>query len=222
MPIKRIISFDLDGTLADLNFEKAVWLTEIPRLFAKKNNLDFETAKNAVFAAYAYVGDKDARWYDIKFWFKELGLEEDYNTILKESSHLINLYPDTVPALKKLSKNNKLIVISNATRVFIDFKLKVENLEKYFTRVFSVTSDFNCSKGESRGYLEVCKRMGIAPNELIHIGDDLQFDYFSARKVGIDAYYLSRSGRKEKIPPERQVRDLGEFSRRMLGKKGAR
>ncbi|MFH1750930.1 MAG: HAD family hydrolase, partial [Candidatus Micrarchaeota archaeon] len=145
------ISFDLDGTLADLNFEKAVWLTEIPRLFAKKNNLDFETAKKAVFSAYEYVGDRDAKWYDIKFWFSELGLEGDYNSLLEGSSHLIKLYPDTVPALERLGKGYDLVVISNATRDFIDFKLKVDDLEKYFSRVFSTTSDFNCIKGDSKG-----------------------------------------------------------------------
>ncbi|MEK6953816.1 MAG: HAD family hydrolase [Candidatus Micrarchaeota archaeon] len=216
MTKKRIISFDLDGTLADLNFEKAVWLTEIPRLFAKKNNLDFETAKSAVFAAYAYVGDKDARWYDIKFWFRELGLAEDYNTILKESSHLINLYPDTIPALRKLSKSYELIVISNATREFINFKLRVENLEKYFTRVFSATSDFGCIKGEPRGYLEACNRMGIPPTELTHIGDDYQFDYVSARKVGIDAYFLERKKTEFPVEKGRKVRDLGEFAEIIL------
>src|SRR3989344_1391939 len=214
---RSIISFDLDGTLADLNFEKAVWLMEIPRLFARKNKLDIKTAKNAVFSAYAYVGDRDARWYDIKFWFKELGLEEDYNTILNESSHLINLYPDTVPALRKLGKIHELIVISNATREFIDFKLRVDHLDKYFSRVFSTTSDFNCIKGDSRGYLEACRQMGISPKELIHIGDDYQFDYVSARNVGIDAYYLGRSGKKEKIPAGRQVRDLGEFAELIIG-----
>ncbi|MFH0972098.1 MAG: HAD family hydrolase [Candidatus Micrarchaeota archaeon] len=210
--MKKTISFDLDGTLADLNFEKAVWLEEIPRLFAEKNRLGLETAKKAVFSAYEYVGNKDAKWYDIKFWLGELGLDRDYNKILRRSSHLIRLYPDTIPALEKLRKKYRLIVISNATREFIDFKLRVEHLEKYFDAVFSTTTDFKCIKGDSKGYLEVCRKMKIKPSDLIHIGDDYEFDYIAARKVGIEAYFLDRSckGGKGKV-----VNNLLEFSNRV-------
>jgi HAD superfamily hydrolase (TIGR01549 family) len=214
--MKKIISFDLDGTLADLNFEKAIWLEEIPKLFARKNNLPIEQAKNAVFTAYNLIGDRQARWYDIKFWFKEFGLQEDYNTILTESSHLINLYPDTIPALKKLrAKGYKLIVISNATREFIDFKLKVEHLEKYFSQVFSITSDFNCIKGDSKGYGAVCKKLGILPSDLIHIGDDLHFDYWAASRVGIKAYYLNRNKKKSGLTRDKVVKNLEEFADRI-------
>ncbi|MFH1750425.1 MAG: HAD family hydrolase, partial [Candidatus Micrarchaeota archaeon] len=121
-----------------------------------------------------------------------------------------------------------LVVISNATRDFIDFKLKVDDLEKYFSRVFSTTSDFNCIKGDSKGYLGACNRMGIAPGGLIHIGDDYHFDYLAARNVGIDAYFLMRdggnrekenhSGPEGKFPVEKgkSVRDLEEFANIIL------
>lgn len=215
--MKKIISFDLDGTLADLNFEKAIWLEEIPRLFAKKNNLPIEQAKNAVFTAYNMIGDRDAKWYDIRYWFKEFGLQEDYNELLTNSSHLIKLYPDTIPALKLLkAKGFKLIVISNATREFIDFKLRVEHLEKYFMKVFSTTSDFNCIKGDSKGYLKVCKDLGISPKDLVHVGDDLHFDYFAAKKAGIDAYYLNRNKKKSGLRREEVVADLLDFANRII------
>ncbi len=211
--MEKIISFDLDGTLADLNFEKAVWLEEIPKLFAKKNNLTIEEAKRAVFSAYEMIGNRDAKWYDIKFWFGELGIGNEYDKLLEESSHLIKLYPETVPVLENLSKRFQLIVISNATRDFIQFKLKVENLEKYFSHIFSTTSDFKCIKGDCKGYLEVCKSLNIKPSELIHIGDDYEFDYLAGREVGIDVYFLNREGKDAKVEKGKEVRDLKEFEK---------
>ncbi|MFH0971142.1 MAG: HAD family hydrolase [Candidatus Micrarchaeota archaeon] len=211
---RNIISFDLDGTLADLNFEKAVWMEEIPRLYAEKNRLGLTAAKNAVYSAYEFIGNKNVNWYDIKFWLRELGLDSDYRKILKNSSNLINLYPDTVPALKRLGKKYKLAVISNATREFIDFKLKVEGLGKYFSATYSTISDFHCIKGDSKGYLEACRKMGIKPEELIHIGDDYEFDYLAAKRVGIDAYYLNRGGKR--IVVGKTVKNLGEFAALML------
>ncbi len=217
--MKKTISFDLDGTLADLNFEKAVWLEELPRLFARKNKLGLSAAKSAVFTAYELIGNRDAKWYDIKFWLGEFGLEEDYRHILDSSKHLIKLYPDTLPALEKLRKKYRLVVISNATRDFLEFKMRAEGLEKFFDFVFSTTSDFNCIKGDSRGYLEACKKMRIGPSQLIHIGDDYEFDYLAAQRVGIDAYFLDRQPKVGKRIALKTVRNLNEFAGIVLGRK---
>ena len=61
-----IISFDMDGTIIDMNFDEFLWREEIPKLYAKKNGLSLEEAKKVVFKEYFDVGDEDLRWYDVE------------------------------------------------------------------------------------------------------------------------------------------------------------
>ena len=42
------ILLDLDGTLLDLNFDLEFWLDYIPKAYSKKNNIDFQHAKEIV------------------------------------------------------------------------------------------------------------------------------------------------------------------------------
>ena len=73
-----IISFDMDGTIADMNFDNAIWFVEIPTLYSQKHNISFEKAKKICTAEYGRVGDEDLRWYDIKFWLEHFELKKRY------------------------------------------------------------------------------------------------------------------------------------------------
>ena len=42
------ILLDLDGTLLDLNFDLEFWLEYVPEVYSKKNNIDFQSAKEIV------------------------------------------------------------------------------------------------------------------------------------------------------------------------------
>ncbi len=215
--MQKTISFDLDGTLADLNFEQTIWMQEIPKLYAKRHKLGLEEAKSAVYTAYKLLGDGNLVWYDIKHWFLEFGLGEEYDKLLGGSKHLIKLYPDTVPALKLLKKDFGLIVISNATREFIKFKIEVEGLGKYFDHIYSITTDFGMIKSDPNGYIRVCTELGISPKDLTHIGDSFDADYISPKSLGIDAYFLDRENKDENsVEKGRRVETLLEFAKIML------
>ncbi|MBI5224280.1 HAD family hydrolase [Candidatus Micrarchaeota archaeon] len=215
--MKKTISFDLDGTLADLNFEQTIWMQEIPKLYAKRHKLGLEEAKSAVYTAYKLLGDGNLKWFDIKHWFLEFGLGEEYDKLLGNSKHLIKLYPDTLPALKLLKKKYRLIVISNATREFIKFKIEVEGLKKYFDRIYSITTDFGMVKSDPEGYIRICKVLKISPKDLTHIGDSFEPDYLAPKTLGIDAYFLDRGkGIEHKIEEGKRVKTLLEFAKIML------
>jgi FMN phosphatase YigB (HAD superfamily) len=54
---KRLISFDLDGTLVDLAFTDLVWHQGIPELYAQKAGIDLAQAREQVLLEYRKVGD---------------------------------------------------------------------------------------------------------------------------------------------------------------------
>jgi putative hydrolase of the HAD superfamily len=52
--------------------------------------------------------------------------------------------------------------------------------------------------------------MGVAPNQVIHIGDNWQFDVLNAREAGLNAFYLDRSGanHQESLNDLTQLKDI--------------
>lgn len=127
-----IISFDMDGTIADMNFDNILWQEEIPKLYAEKNKVSFEKAKKLCWNEYCRVGDEDLRWYDVKYWLEHFELKKEWQHLMNDLKHHINLYPEAKEVIKELSKKHKLIIISNATREFLDLKNRSRKLKRLF------------------------------------------------------------------------------------------
>jgi FMN phosphatase YigB (HAD superfamily) len=85
----------------------------------------------------------------------------------------------------------ELIISSNAATEFIDFQ--TQPLRKFFSHVFSATSDFGEVKKSNNFYAQVCEILRVKPQEVVHTGDHWVFDFINPRKIGITAYYLNRN-----------------------------
>lgn len=204
-----IVSFDLDGTLVDHGFSTAVWREAIPALVARKEGLSLEEAKALVYEQYDQVGEGSLEWYDLAYWHRRFGLDGTWRRTLREYRHLIRLFPEVPEVLNELSSGHDLIILSNASRPFIEEELSQSGLDSFpFLNVISATSDMRRVKKTSSFYKEVCLRLGLEPSQLIHVGDHEEFDYQAPTRAGIRAYFLDRSGGKQE---EHSVRDLREF-----------
>ena len=137
-----VISFDMDGTLVDDAFINAVWYEGIPKLYAEKTALPFDEALEHVTQCYDEIGDKQLEWYDVKYWLHRFGLGEDWRSLLGQFRGKIRLYPDAETALKRLGCKYSMIIISNATREFLDIVLDETGMQSRFRQIFSSTSDF--------------------------------------------------------------------------------
>jgi putative hydrolase of the HAD superfamily len=69
----------------------------------------------------------------------------------------------------------------------------LRDIKPYFVRVFSSISHYGQVKNPDF-YLRICEEMGVKPNQVIHVGDNWQFDFLSARQAGLNALHLDRSG----------------------------
>lgn len=192
----KYISFDLDGTLVDDKFDELIWKREIPYLYAKKHGLMFDEAFKQVTTEYKKLWGKVNRWRDVSFWFEHFGLKEDWKNIMEEIAHEIKVYPEVIQLLKKLHGKHKLIILSHSERKFLELKLKCEGLENFFDFTFSTISDMNNFKKDENVYKFILKTLNIKPEELIHIGDDFEFDFKVPKTLGIKARYLDRTGKK--------------------------
>jgi len=155
----RIISFDVDGTLVDLEYNDLIWFKEIPELVAKKKKISFEKSLKYVHEEYAKLGEHNLNWYDINYWISYFGIEISPDKIFEK--YVISL-------LEELKKKYILIVITAMPREFLIPKMK--NLEKYFKFSFSALSDFKELKN-SEIYSKISKALKVPPKQILHIGE---------------------------------------------------
>jgi putative hydrolase of the HAD superfamily len=191
-----IISFDVDGTLIDYDFVNSVWFEEIPKLVAEKEGISFNKALEKVKSAYNEVTEEKIEWYDIKYWVNKFKLKTDWKEILEKAKWKIKVYPDVLSTLEKLNKKYKLIINSNSPREFLDLELKETKLNKFFSYVFSSTSDFNQVRKSEDYYAKICFILQVKPESMLHIGDNWKFDFEVPSKIGIKTLFLDRSKTK--------------------------
>ena len=190
----RIISFDVDGTLVDLEYNDLIWFKEIPELVAKKKKISFEKSLKYVHEEYAKLGEHNLNWYDINYWISYFGIEISPDKIFEKYEPQVKIYPEVISLLEELKKKYTLIVITAMPREFLIPKMK--NLEKYFKFSFSALSDFKELKN-SEIYSKISKALKVPPKQILHIGDHWEFDYLAARKAGMNVIYLDRSNIKK-------------------------
>ena len=195
----KIISFDIDGTLVHPEYNDIIWHRAIPEMVAEKNNLDLSEASSLVQKEYDRIGEKDYRWYDIKFWIQFFQLGIDYKELLKKYEKEIIVFSDVPSTLEQLFKKYQLITITSMPREFMDIKLK--SIKKYFQRTFSTLSEYKELKNKDAFY-HISHKLKINPQQILHIGDHEQLDYTAARETGCNVLLIDRfhTGLQEKYP----------------------
>ncbi len=207
---RKLISFDLDSTLIDPTYTTFVWEIGIPQLYAKKHSISLPEATSIVKAEYERIGDSALEWYDIAYWFDRFQLPGSWENLLEEHRDKIRPFPEVKEVMVDLAQHYDLIVTSNAAREFVEVELKASEIEGYFVRVFSATSDFGQVKKTPQFYQHICEIMRRNPAHVIHVGDHYEFDYLVPKSLGIEAYYLDRDGKRPQ--DSFAVTDLREFA----------
>jgi putative hydrolase of the HAD superfamily len=187
----ELISFDAEGTLVTPDFSQTIWHEAIPALYAQKKGLDLAQAKERIAEEYGRVGDQRLEWYDIQYWFSYLGLGSS-ESVIQSCLNKISYYPEVIEVLSSLANEYKLIVTSGTPLELLHCLLR--DIKPYFVRIFSSISHYRQVKSPDF-YLRVCEEMGVKPSQVIHVGDNWQFDLVNARQAGINAFHIDRSGR---------------------------
>ncbi|OGN95490.1 MAG: hypothetical protein A2Z77_07230 [Chloroflexi bacterium RBG_13_51_36] len=201
-----MISFDAEGTLVTPDFSETIWHEAIPALYAQKQGLDFAQAKRRIVEEYSRIGDQRLEWYDIEYWFDYLGLGSS-EPVIQSCLNRIRYYPEAIDVISSLASEYKLIVASGTPLELLH--LLLQDMKPYFVRVFSSVSHYKELKSPDF-YLRICAEMGVKPNQVIHVGDNWQFDFLNSRQAGINAFYIDRSGENhhESLSDLTQLKDL--------------
>jgi HAD superfamily hydrolase (TIGR01549 family) len=187
----ELISFDAEGTVVTPDFSEAIWHEAIPALYAQKQGIDFAQAKRHIAEEYGRIGDQRLEWYDIEYWFSYLGLGSS-KPVIQSCMGKISYYPEITEVLSSLASEYRLIVASGTPLELLHLLLR--DIKPYFARIFSSVSHYKQLKSPDF-YRKICEAMGVKPSQVIHVGDNWQFDFLNARQAGMTAFYIDRSGR---------------------------
>lgn len=104
--------------------------------------------------------------------------------------HAWSVFDDVVPALVDLSRDHRLLVLSNFDRRLRSI-LAGHGLLRFFEQVI-ISSEVGAAKPHPRMFEAALAAVGCLPQEALHIGDDKKCDLGGAQSCGIHAFYVKR------------------------------
>jgi putative hydrolase of the HAD superfamily len=120
----------------------------------------------------------------------------------------VDCFVDALPALTRLAARYPLVSVSNGNA-----DLHRIGLAGYFR--FSVSArDCGVAKPSPSIFHAACARLGVAPADVLHVGDDAELDIVGAQAAGLQTAWINRAGAAwtHAQRPHLDVRDLAELA----------
>jgi putative hydrolase of the HAD superfamily len=103
------------------------------------------------------------------------------------------LYPEADAVLEALHGRYRLGVVSNFDRRLYPV-LEGLGVRSYFEAIV-ISSELGADKPDGRVFAAALSKLGAAPGEAVHVGDDPEQDWQAAENAGLHLYRVERPGR---------------------------
>ncbi|MEK8027722.1 HAD family hydrolase [Pseudaquabacterium rugosum] len=129
-----------------------------------------------------------------------------------EHRQRVDLYPDVLPALRRLAARWPLVALSNGNA---DIQ-RVPGIGELFVGAVSAFR-LGCGKPEAAAFEAACAVVGAAPARTLHVGDDAALDVDGALDAGLQAAWVERVDglRPPRGQPQHRVADLLTLAQRL-------
>ena len=205
----RAIGFDLDNTLFD-HREAATRGVELLVLEKEWNyqgdqniGQEWHRLEDLYFAQYvtgvltlmehrrarmrAFLASTNAR-------FEEEQLDALWDEYLIHYSNSWVAFTDAKTALSELkAAGYKLAVLTNGQQTQQEAKLKAMGLAELFEDVLAIGT-VDALKPDPRAFAHLCRILTCNPDEVLFVGDDLDYDVRPAIRSGLHGVWLNRNG----------------------------
>ena len=122
----------------------------------------------------------------------------------------VELYPDSLPALERITARWPLASLTNGNA-----DLQRIGIHTHFAHHICAR-DSGVAKPDPRIFLAAAERLGVAPAQILHVGDDPVMDVAGARDAGLRTAWINRGGESWPselgAPPELDLPDLSALA----------
>ena len=200
----KYLLFDLDDTLLDfgkaqvLAFKKLLEDENIE--YSDESFEKYETINKSLWRSFerGEISNKEVTSERFIRFFALFGMKVDgsevdnrFRSYLAEGNQL---FEGIVEMLEKLSLTHKLYIASNGIGITQHTRLKNNNLNKYFDKIF-ISEGIGSKKPDREFFDIILKEIGVEDKgEVLMIGDTLTSDILGANNVGIDSCLVDIHG----------------------------
>jgi len=122
----------------------------------------------------------------------------------------VELYPDSLPALQRITARWPVVSLTNGNA-----DLQRIGIHAHFAHQIC-SRDTGMAKPDPRIFLAAADLLGLAPAEVLHVGDDPAMDICGARDAGLRTAWINREGRPWPTamgpPPELDLPDMAALA----------
>lgn len=108
--------------------------------------------------------------------------------VFSAARNRVELYADARAALEVLARRWPIVALTNGNA-----DLHSIGLAPHFTATVSAR-EFGVGKPDARIFHEACRRLGLPPRAVLHIGDDWALDVAGAHAAGLRSAWVRREG----------------------------
>ncbi|MCL1634832.1 HAD-IA family hydrolase [Luteimonas sp. SX5] len=101
----------------------------------------------------------------------------------------VDCYPDSIDALARIAAHLPVAALTNGNA-----DLQLIGLAGHF-RFQLGAREHGAAKPEPSIFHAACERLGVAPAEVLHVGDDVEMDVVGAARAGLRTCWINRDGR---------------------------
>jgi len=139
-------------------------------------------------------------------------IARDYSARRQES---MRLFPETRAFLDGLrDRGLPMALVTNGDAGQQRDKIERHDLARYFGAIV-IEGEFGCGKPEERVYREALRRLGIDPEGVWMVGDNLEWDVAAPQRLGLTGVWIDRAGAglpaDAGVSPHRIIRSLSEL-----------
>lgn len=119
----------------------------------------------------------------------------------------VELYADSLPALQRLSARLPLAALTNGNACIHRIGLSAHFQFSLGAREHGAAKPSPCI------FHAACARLGLAPHQVLHVGDDPHMDVLGARRAGLRAVWINRRDEtwEHAETPDLEVRSLDQL-----------
>jgi putative hydrolase of the HAD superfamily len=99
----------------------------------------------------------------------------------------VELYPEVLACLERLSRRYRIASLSNGNACLVQI-----GLDHHFHAMIAAHSH-GAGKPDAAVFHKACRELDCAPEEVVHVGDDIELDVRGARAAGLQAVWVNRT-----------------------------